>query len=333
MPSRREWLRITAVAGLGSAFAGPLTLRAIDAAGLRRVRQSRTRMGTVVTLTVIHPDGAHARHLVDEAFAEMERLESILSRYRGDSALGILNSTGRLDDAPPELLDVLSFSRRVHALTDGAFDVTVGPLAEAYALAGSTGTGASEIRNALDRVGMDRLIVDGSTVHFADHGMNVTLDGVAKGYIVDQTRSVLVTGGLDRVLVNAGGDVAAHDAGRSDPWSVGVQDPFDAYEAVDVLRLTNDAAATSALPMQAFVHDRTHPHIIDPRSGLPARRTASVTVLAAGAMIADALSTGLMVLGPDAGLGRADPSLPYEALFVLDDGEHRASVGFRSARG
>lgn len=332
MPSRRDWLRITAVAGLGGAFAGTLALRVLEAAGLRRIRQSRTQMGTIVTLTVLHPDADEARHLVDQAFAEMERLEGILSRYRADSAVGRLNTVGRVDEAPRELLDVLALSRRVHALTEGAFDVTVGPVAGLYASAGAEGVSASDLREALERVGMDRLVEDGSTVRFAEDRMSITLDGVAKGYIVDRTRSLLVRGGLDRVLVNAGGDVATYDASEADPWSVGVQDPLDATRSIDVIRLTNDAVATSALPMRAFVHDRTHPQIVDPRSGLPARRAASVTVIAEDAMTADALSTGLMVRGPDVDLETADPSLPFEALFVRQDGTRHATAGFRSAR-
>lgn len=325
--SRRDWLRITAVSGIAVGLGGGLSLSALEALGMRRVSQTRTRMGTVVTLTVLHRDGDFAVGLIERAFAEMERLEGVLSRYRPDSAVGRLNRLGAIGDAPPELLDVLDTSRRVHAMTGGAFDVTVGPLVDVYAAAAPALPPDRVVAAALDRVGLDKLSVDGTDVRFAVDGMALTLDGVAKGYIVDRTRDLFVGEGVTKVLVNAGGDIRAHDDSGTDPWTVGVQDPDDANGALRMVRLTTESIATSSLPMRAFVHDRTHPQILDPRSGRPADRVRSVTVRARSAMAADALSTGLMVLGPDASKA-PDDSLEHEALFVLASGGVRQTAGF-----
>lgn len=329
--SRRDWLRITAVAGVGVGFGAPLTLKAIESLGLRHVRQSRTQMGTVVTLTVVHPDGAHAHASVEAAFEEMERLEGILSRYRSTSAVGRLNRLGAIDAPPPELLDVLDAARLVHQATGGAFDVTVGPYVEAYAAAaraGATQPRPNVLADAAGRVGMDKLEVTEERVSYMAPEMTLTLDGVAKGYIVDRARSVLVDGGLDRVMVNAGGDVSAHDGVGREPWSVGVQDPRGADEILRVVRLSSESMATSSLPMRAFVHDQG-PRIVDPRTGRLAEQVASVSVVSESAMFADALSTGLMVLGPEAALGPGHVDLPHwEALFVRPDGREVRTPGF-----
>lgn len=325
--SRRDWLRITAVSGVAVGLGGALSMGALEALGLRRVRQTRVRMGTVVTLTVVHEDGDAAARLVERAFAEMERLEGILSRYRPESAVGRLNRLGALEGAPPELLEVIETSRRVHIASDGAFDVTVGPLVDAYAVAAREGgrsrPSEAELSEALERVGLDKLTVDGAFVRFGVEGMALTLDGVAKGYIVDRTSDLFVRGGMMKVLVNAGGDIRAHDGSGRDPWTVGVQDPDDTDSALRMVRLTSGSIATSSLPMRAFVHDRSHPQIIDPRTGEPAGGVRAVTVRAESAMVADALSTGLMILGPDNA-----PALEYEALFVLADGRLRQTDGF-----
>jgi thiamine biosynthesis lipoprotein len=159
--------------------------------------------------------------------------------------------------------------------------------------------------------------------------MSVTLDGIAKGYVVDRTVATLVGAGADRVLVDAGGDMASGGQGSIDePWTVAVQDPRDESRAVGLVRLAGECIATSGDYLQSFTEDRSAHHIIDPRTGRSPAHTASVSVVAESAMAADALSTAVMVLGPDAGVRLLEPLDGVEGLVVTKGGEALRTKGF-----
>ena len=125
--SRRQALRITAVTGVSLTLGGGLVAGLLRRAGLHRVSETRTRMGTLVTVTVVHPEVAAARAMVADAFNEMARLEDILSRHRQGTPVARLNAEGAVRDAPPELIEVMRRATEYSTLTGGAFDVTVAP--------------------------------------------------------------------------------------------------------------------------------------------------------------------------------------------------------------
>ena len=310
---RRQAIRITAVAGVSALIGGSLAAELLRRAGLQRISVTKTRMGTLVTVTMVHPEKQAAREMIDAAFAEMERLENILSRHRRGTPVARLNAEGAITDAPLELVEVTVKALAYSALTDGAFDITMAPLLNLYASRferGQPPPGHRDVGQALSHVGYDRLSLDGTTIAFDGPGMSVTLDGIAKGYIVDRTVRVLVAAGAERVIVDAGGDMASGGPGSlEDPWTVGVQDPHERRGSLGRVRLGGECIATSGDYMQTFTEDRRSHHIIDPRTGTSPGHTSSVTVVARTAMEADALSTAVLVLGPEAGmelLGRLD---------------------------
>ena len=327
---RRQALRITAVAGLSVAFAGGLGAGVLRQLGLRRVRETRARMGTVVTLTVVSPDGDEGRAWIREAFAEMERLEGVLSRHRDDSALGRLNREGRLSAPPLELVRVLTRASEVSRLSNGAFDATVAPLLRLYERSfAETGRPPTDARivDALALVDHRAVRVEDDGIAFERPGMAVTLDGIAKGHIVDRTIDVLVAHGAERVLVDAGGDMATAGAGSADEeWTVGIQDPH-ADGVMGLVRLGGDCIATSGDYMRTFTEDRRFHHILDPRTGRSPEETSSVTVISGTAMEADALSTAVLVLGPVRGIALLEQMTGAEGMIVTKDGARLASSG------
>ena len=347
---RRRMLRITAVAGIGSAVGGPMMARLLEDAELRRISTTRVRMGTLVTLVAVHPDADAARRLVAHGFAAMERLESLLSRYRPESAVGRLNASGSLSEAPVELLEVLAVARDMARRSDGAFDPTVLPLLEAYRRSfEATGRppDRASIEAALILVDHRRLHVDGTAVRLERSGMAVTLDGIAKGYVVDRTVAALVEEGARRVLVDAGGDVATGSTEPGpDPWRVAVEEGRATGERTrsgeathstergevpkfaDVVELAGGAVATSGDSVHAFTEDRRHHHILDPRTGASPGVTRSVSVTAPSAMLADALSTTVMVLGPEDGLRLLGSTAGADGMIVTKDGTRLRSGGF-----
>jgi FAD:protein FMN transferase len=332
---RREALRITAVAGVGLALGGGLLATVLRQAGLHRARVTRTQLGTLVTITVVHPDAAVAREMVDAAFAEIERLEGILSRHRPDTPLARLNRDGVVADAPHELTHVVGRALEYGSLTAGAFDVTVGPLLALYASHFEDGTGGAEtappeadVRAALSRVDYRTVGVRGTEIRLDLPGASLTLDGIAKGYVVDRAVATLADAGAGRVIVDAGGDMAAASVpGSEEPWRVAVQDPRSAG-ALGVVELSGECIASSGDYMQAFTRDLRHHHIVDPRTGRSPDHTSGVTVVAPTAMDADALSTAAFVLGPREGLALLDGLDGVEGLIVTKAQEQLRTRGF-----
>lgn len=330
--SRREALRITAVAGLSLGLGGGLALALWREAGLHRVRSTRIRMGTPVTLTVLHPDGALAGALVDDAFQEMERLEGLLSRHRPDTPLSRLNREGVLREVPGELEQVLGEALRWAERSGGAFDPTVAPLLELYRrhTGGPTIPAPREIAGARELVDFRAVRRDASGITFLLPGMSLTLDGIAKGFVVDRVVGVLVAGGAERVLVDAGGDMASSGgaAPGSPPWTVALQHPRDPGAMLGEVQLRGTAVASSGDYVQRFSPDGALHHILDPRTGVSPRESAGVTVLASTAMEADVLSTTAFVLGPQAGTAFLSGIPGVEGMVVTGDGRRVTTAGF-----
>lgn len=335
--TRREALRITAVAGLATGFGGALTAGILRDARLHRVRRTRTRMGTLVTLTVVHPDPDGAAEMIDAGFREMARLETILSRHEPGAALARLNAQGRLTDPPAELRAVLAAALELATASSGAFDPTVLPLLEAlrraFARDGRPPSSA-ELAPALRLVDHRGVRFEPAEISLADPRMAVTLDGIAKGFVVDRTVDVLVDRGAERILVDAGGDVATAGEGASrDPWTVAVADPHRVGGRAAVLRLGGQSVATSGDYLNSYTADRRHHDIVDPRTGRSPEALSSVSVVAPSAMDADGLSTAVMVLGPERGLDLLERTPESEGLVVTKTGARLRTGGLRTRFG
>jgi thiamine biosynthesis lipoprotein len=188
----------------------------------------------------------------------------------------------------------------------------------------------------LPSVGFQKVRLDerASSVFLPDPGMRIGLGGIAKGYGVDRAVEVLLARGFTNVVVDGGGDLRLEGADIDGPWTVNVAHPRRPGEVFETIHLARGAVVTSGDYLRYFERDgvRYH-HIIDPATGRPASRSVAVTVIASTAADADALATGLFVLGPERGLA-AIAALPgVEALYVAPDLGVHASPGFpRSAR-
>jgi len=333
--ARRDMLRISAAVGVSAAFGGGVAAGLLRQAGVHTVRQTRPQMGTIVSISVAHPEVEGARAMVEGAFAEMERLEGLLTRHRPDAPLARLNTAGRIAQLPAELRHVLTASLDLARRSHGAFDPTVLPVLQAWEAARPDGLGRPSdqaIEEARAFVGFDGLRFHEEGVRLDDPRMAVTLDGIAKGFVVDGTLDRLVRAGAERVLVDAGGDMATGgDATTGDPWTVAIQDPqSDGREGL--VRLAGGCIATSGDYLHSFSEDRVDHHIIDPRTGRSPQATSSVSVLAGSAMDADGLATTLLVMGAESCRGLIEDTPGVEALIVDKNGGRMQSRGFAMKR-
>jgi thiamine biosynthesis lipoprotein len=293
-------------------------------------RRTSRALGADICLTALHEDRQTAEWAIDDAFAELERIEEAMSLYRPHSQLSRLNRDGVLDRPDPYLVDVLRGAAAVAERSGGAFDATVQPLWKTYADAKKAGRlpDADAVRDATRRVDWKKVEVNSDRIRFRGEGMAVTLNGIAQGFAADRVRAALQARGVRHALINTGEFGSLGRKADGTPWTVGIQHPRrpDAYVALAALE--DRFLSTSGDYATWFSDDFRHNHIFDPRTGLSPTEFSSVTVLARTGMEADALTKVLFVLGLDRGLDVVRSVPGADALGVFKNGRMIQTDGF-----
>ncbi len=283
-------------------------------------------MGTSVQLVVYSDDEAIANQAAKAAFGRIQELSQVLSDYDPESELN--RACRRAVPGMPvriseELFDVIELSLSISHLTDGAFDVTVGPLTRLWRQVRREGRlpSASEVDRARELVGYRSLQLDpvDRTMEFLVPGMSLDLGGIAKGFIADQALQTLEQLGVGRVLLDVGGDVRVGEPPPgAEGWRIGVA-PLDELDTrpVQMLLLKDAAVATSGDGVRFIeVEGRRHSHILSPATGQSLTLRSSITVVAPTGAQADAVATALSVLDPSVGLDVIHSQAGVAALIV-----------------
>jgi thiamine biosynthesis lipoprotein len=321
--SRRDFIKIAAIAG--GVLASGEVLRLIPVSRYAVVQDTRLLMGTIVNITLVANTRAEGRSAIETTYQEMNRLIEIFDFRNPDCELGSLNRDGRRNPASPELIDIFNKAAHISDISRGAFDVTVQPILAAYR------AGRSITSKELELVDYHNVRIQGAMIEFLHPGMQATLDGIAKGRIVDAGGKILQSLGYGNILVEAGGDlVALGDNSFGNPWKIGVTNPRPAngQKWVAEMHVKNCAVATSGDYQDTFTSDHTLNHIIDPRTGISPLELCSATVVAPTLADADALGTTLMVLGVEKGLALIDSLPDTAAMVVTKDLKKYYSTGF-----
>lgn len=295
-------------------------------------------MGTTVSLNVfVGPSGdaTKAGLAMQDALAEMARIEGLMSEWKPNTELSRLNQAagGSAMLISEEQFEVLELSKRIHAETKGTFDVTFHGVGHLWSFkAGSTPPSAEQIAAALPLVdgGAIELDPEARTARLPIAGMKIGLGAIAKGYAVDRASALLRERGFANHVVEAGGDTYAAGSKGGDPWRVGVKDPETAG-SLGVLSIEERAVVTSGDYMRFFEHGgRRYAHILNPTTGWPieqGKSPKSVTLLAKNASEADAYCTAVTVMGTEAGLAFVESRPDLDAVIIERDGAVRLSSG------
>jgi len=278
-------------------------------------------MGTVAELKVVARDAPDAESALAAAMAELARLEGLTTVHTDSSEVARLSRSAGGTPVPVSVdLDrILSTARQVAEAAGGAFDPTAGPLVRAWGFPDSPALPDSfEIARAVTLVGWERCTRGEEGWSLATAGMSLDLGGIAKGYAVDRAadRLAAVTGAC---LVNVGGDLAVRGSRPGRPgWIIGIQDPREPSRLFLELQLPGDRAVATSGDYQRFfeVDGERYHHILDPRTGRPARGLRSATVVAPSCELADAWATAAFVLGPVEGLAALEANPDLEGVLV-----------------
>ncbi|MEW6663626.1 MAG: FAD:protein FMN transferase [Thermodesulfobacteriota bacterium] len=274
-------------------------------------------MGTFVTVIVVCPDPEQAKHSVDMAFREIQRVADLMNVRKADSEVSQLNRNGFHDHLSSDTRTVIQRANYFSELSGGAFDLTVLPLLSLWEnhAARHSVPNEEELSRALELVDYRNIKIHDKHVSFAKEGMGITLAGIAKGYAVDRAIEVLRQNGIRRALVNGGGDIRT--LGRktdNQPWDIGLLDPRSKSAFLTRIQLSGQAIATSG------AYRRSLNDLLDPRSGKPARDVISSTIVTGRAMDADVLATAFLVLGSTDGMALLNRFGGAEALYVTKEG-------------
>ena len=286
---------------------------------------SRTVMGTFANITAVAADLKTAGASVEAAFSRLKRIDEMMSDYIADSQLSQVNRDAferpvRVDD---DLFEVLHLADEYSRQTDGAFDVTVGPVVALWRKAQDGGElpTETELTEASAKVGFEKLILneENRTVRFAVDGMRLDLGAIAKGYAIDLAIEAMQKAGAIGGLIDVGGDVHCFGppSDNKESWLVGLQDPSVDGQLLLVLKLRGMAVATSGGYRRfAEVDGKKYSHIINPQAGSTADELVSVSVVAQTATAADALATAVSVMGREKGFELIDSLDETEVLVV-----------------
>jgi len=279
-------------------------------------KDNRVLMGTFVD--VISPDKDAAQIV----FAEIQRVENLLSKYKPGSEVARLNSLGKLT-VSRETLEIIKKSYEFWQISDGAFDITIGPLVNLWGFTDKKYRlpKKSEINKALKLVGSDKILFNNlnNVVKFKLPGMKIDLGGIAKGYALDCAVKRLKENGIKSCLINLGGQIYCLGDRFGKPWQIAIQGPRK-KEFKEILALRNQGISTSGDYEQYFsINNLRYCHIINPKTGYPADSgIQSVTIVTENNLEADALSTAIFVLGPEKGRKLADKFNAVDVKIAVD---------------
>jgi thiamine biosynthesis lipoprotein len=297
----------------------------------------RPAMGTILEITLYAPESPRAHATLGKLFEIAQRLDASLSRYDPAGDLSKLNrSAGRGAIAvDPELARILEAAVAYSRLTQGSFDVTVGPLVALWTRAGETGVppSAGEIARTKALVGADQIRVDGERVALAREGVSVDLGGIAKGWALDQMLPLLRANGIADALL---------DFGQSSVWALGAPPGAagwrllargpDETASLGVITLSDQALSVSgSLGQSALIGGRRYGHVLDPRSGFPLEHRRQALVVAPDATLAEALSKALLILGEEEGVALVAAQPGCHGMLVDAEGGIWETPGWRKA--
>ncbi len=322
MHARRNRFRFTSLILL-SALAFP--------AGADWYQQQRDLMGTRVSVELWHEDAAAAERCADRAFAEIGRIEAVMSTYIGASEISFINNNAAVSpvEISAEMNFVLRESLRFSELTGGAFDITYASVGHAYDYRARRKPDDRTIAHGLAAIDYRHVELADGTVRFRHGAVRIDLGGIAKGYAVDRAAGVLRDCGVADALVSAGGDSRILGDRRGRAWMIGIRNPRDPDGIALRLPLANSAISTSGDYERYFIDagERVH-HIINPSTGRSANRSWSATVTGPDALTTDALSTSIFVLGAADGIALIERLDGIDAIVVDNHGKLHYSSGF-----
>lgn len=296
---------------------------------------TQTVMGTFARVIALGKHRDVSKRAIEHALEQIRYIETIANVHDANSEISEINSLACLEpvEVSDTLFEILKTSVDYGRLTNGAFDVAVGPLVDMWQKAGEANQppDANQIAANLKEVDYQKIYLNpvDKTIRFGADGMKLDLGGIAKGYAVDRAIEAMKNYGAVGGLVDIGGDIRCFGtpANAAKHWSIGLQDPAKNNRNIIVLKLDDTAVATSGDYRRfVLVGGQKHSHIIDSHTGQSAEQLSSVSVIAPKGVDADALATAVSVMGTDEGLKLIESIKNTDAIIISPAPDYRLTA-------
>jgi thiamine biosynthesis lipoprotein len=292
-------------------------------------KRTLSMLGSPFEMIVEAKDIPEADRYIDQAVAEVSRIENLISDWIPTTPISEVNKNAGIKPVkvPKEVFDLVQRALRISELTSGAFDISYASMDKIWKFDGSMKKmpSADEIKHSVERVGYKKVILDqdNSTIFLKEEGMKLGLGGIGQGYIADKIKSLLVREGVKAGIVNISGDINTWGKQlNGEQWKIGVKNPLNKNKVFATFPLEDNAVETSgSYEKYVTFNGVRYSHIIDTRTGYPVRGVISVTVFAKSCEFADALATGLFVLGVDVGIDLVNQLPGIGCIYVDDKGK------------
>jgi thiamine biosynthesis lipoprotein len=290
------------------------------------VHKTKYIMGTVYEIAAYDESPVHAAETIDKGFAEIVRLDAVMSNYKPESDLSRLNRNGHFhaEQVPEDLYRVIEESLKYSRISGGKFDITVGPLVDLWkaALRGERTPTEEEQEKLRTCVGYEKVeLIPPDRVELHSPCMRIDLGSIGKGYAVDRAVEVLRANGIQNALVDAGQStiygMGAPPGQRA--WEVHLRDPSNGVDPVVMLK--ENSVSTSEQTSPSVLGNGAAGHIIDPATGKPLETKYALSIVAKTGTASDALSTTLLLMGPEKGRPIVEKIADAAAIWVSADGE------------
>lgn len=296
--------------------------------GQQIFKKKQSLLGSPFEITVVAKDSVQGNLFSDLAFAEVKRIENLISDWIPTSQISKVNHNAGISPTKvdKEVYDLVDRATKISKLTSGAFDISYASMDRIWKFDGSMKEMPTpeEIRKSVEKVGYQNIILNpkDTTIFLKNKGMKLGLGGIGQGYIADKIKVLLQEKGCSSGLVNVSGDINTWGKQpNGNLWTVGIVNPMNKNKVFATFPLDDSAVETSgSYEKYVTFNGKRYSHIIDPRTGYPATGIISVSVFAKQTELADALATGIFVMGVEVGLDLVNQIKGIGCIIVDDKG-------------
>jgi thiamine biosynthesis lipoprotein len=291
-------------------------------------KKTASLLGSPFDITVVAIDSIHANDYTNAAIDEVKRIENLISDWIPTTQISTVNNNTGIQPIKVdiEVYELVERALKISKLTDGAFDISYASMDRIWKFDGSMKKMPSkeEIKKSVEKVGYHNVILNSkdTTIFLKNKGMKIGLGGIGQGYIADKIKELLKSKGCESGLVNVSGDISTWGKQLDGkPWTIGVINPMNKNKVFATFPLEDRAVETSgSYEKYVTFNGKRYSHIIDPRTGYPASGIVSISVFAKQTEMADALATGIFVMGVEIGLDFVNQIKGLECIIVDDKG-------------
>ncbi len=299
------------------------------------VKRTMKLMGSTFDITVVTSNEEIGYINIEEATAEIKRIEKIISSWDKDSETSLINKNAGIKPikVSRELFNLIQRSKQISELTNGAFDISYAAMDDIWKFDGTMeyAPTAAEIKRAVAKIDYQKIILDSnhSTVYLKEKGMKIGFGAIGKGYAADKAKALLISKQVRAGIINAGGDLTTWGTKASgEKWLIGIANPKSKDKIFSWLPIVESSVATAnSYGRYVSFGGKKYSHILDPRTGFPCKGINSVSIFAKTAELSDALATAIFILGKDAGLALVNQLRGTEVIIVDANNETHKSGG------